>query len=251
MYKRKYLAPAILLAAASYPFCAIADPIVNGLHFSGDVTISTDPTTGNGTLTWDTVTGQSYTFTVDAASGDLSFLTGGGTAKNIGTATAPINTSINIPDFLTFVNDPNLSFTLTYVFGGIDGTAGCSANPATFTPGTVCSPAGTPYNLQDLVSTLGNNTSSASFVVEGVLDNSGTDTPASITFSSASTGKSLEQILFDQENGIPDTITFGAQLITGTSTPPTVPEPATSSLMLGAGLVLVGCMFRNRHRRTR
>lgn len=250
MKGRKYLAPAIFVAAASIPLCASATTINNGLHFSGDVTISTDPMTGNGTLTFDNVTGQNYTFTIDAASGNLSGLTGGGTAKPIGSVTAPINTKIDIPDFLTFVNNPNLSFTLTYVFGGIDGTGGCSADPNTYVPGTTCSPAGTPYNLQDLVSTLGNKTSSASFVVEGILVDGSTQTPASITFSSADTGESLEQILNDQEHGISDTITFGAQLIAGSSTTPSVAEPATSSLMLGAGLVLVGCMFRNRNRRT-
>lgn len=250
MNGRKYLAPAIFFAAASIPFCASATTINNALHFSGDVTISTDTNTGNGTLTFDNVTGQNYTFTIDAASGSLGGLTGGGTAKTIGSISAPINTPVNIPDFLTFANNPNLSFTLTYVFGGIDGPGGCSANSAVFVPGNTCSPSGTPYNLQDLDSTLGNKTSSASFVVEGILVDGNSQAPASITFSSADTGESLEQILNDQEHGISDTITFGAQLIAGTVTMPSVAEPATSSLMLGAGLVLVGCMFRNRNRRT-
>lgn len=250
MQREIYLASAIVIAAATFPINAIADPIMNGLHFSGDVTITTNTSTGAGTLTWDNVAGQPYTFTVDAASGNLSFLTGGGTAKPIGSATAPINTKVDIPDFLTFQNDPNLSFTLTYVFGGVDGTGGCSANTSTFVPGSICSPAGTPFNLQDLVNANGQNTSSASFVVEGFLVENGTDVAASITFSSADTGKSFEQILNDQEHGIPDTITFGAQLTAGT---PSVAEPATSSLMLGAGLLLIGSVFRkrNRDRRTR
>lgn len=249
MSYKNYRAQAILVAAAAFPFCLSATTINNGFHFSGDVTITTNTTTGAGTLTFDDVAGQDYTFTVDEASGTLSSLTGGGNEMTIGTTTAPVNTNIDIPDFLTFVNDPNLSFTLTYVYAGVDGTSGCSANPSNFTPGSTCSPAGSPYNLQDLVSTLGNQTSSASFVVSGYLDNGGVDTPASITFSSADTGESYEQILYDQEHGVPDTITYGAQLIEGSSSTSATPEPATSSLMVGAGLVLIGCAFR-RNRRT-
>lgn len=247
---KSYRAPAIFLAAAAFPFCLSASSITNGLHFSGDVTITTNTTTGAGTLTFDDVAGQDYTFTIDDASGTLAGLTGGGNEKTIGTANAPVNTAIDIPDFLTFVNNPNLSFTLTYVYAGVDGTGGCSANPSNFTPGNTCSPAGSPYNLQDLVSTLGQNTSSASFVVSGQLIDNGVAENASITFSSADTGESYEQILYDQEHGVPDTITYGAQLNVSPATTSATPEPATSSLMMGAGLVLVGCMFR-RNRRTR
>lgn len=250
MNLKSYRAPAIFLAAAAFPFCLSASSITNGLFFSGDVTITTNTSTGAGTLTFDDVAGQAYTFTVDSATGTLTGLTGGGNEINIGTTTAPVNTAVNIPDFLTFVNTPDLSFTLTYVYAGVDATAGCSANPANFTPGNTCSPAGTPYNLQDLVNTLGEKTSSASFVVSGDLIDNGVSDAASITFSSADTGESYEQILYDQEHGVPDTITYGAQLNVSPVTTSATPEPATSSLMMGAGLVLVGCMFR-RNRRTR
>lgn len=245
MHHRQPRAFAMLLAAAAFPICATATTINGGLHFSGDVTISTNTTTGEGFLTWDDVASQTYTFTIDSGTGDLSGLSGGGSEADINSSIAPINTPIDIPDFLTFVNDSGLSFTLTYVYGGVDGTAGCSDNPSNFTPGDTCSPAGTPYNLQDLVNSLGQDTSSASFVVEGFLVDGGTDTPANITFSSADTGKSYEQILLDQSNGTADVITYGAQLNTGA-----VPEPGTS-LMVGAGFVLLGCLLRHRNRRAR
>src|SRR5579872_477254 len=100
----KYLAPAMFIAAAVLPVCATADPITGGVHFSGDVTISTNLNTGAGTLVFDNVASQPYTFTVNSASGDLAGLSGGGTDATFGTDTAPINTTVNIPDFLTFVN---------------------------------------------------------------------------------------------------------------------------------------------------
>jgi hypothetical protein len=88
---------------------------------------------------------------------------------------------------------------------------------------------GTPFNLNDIAP---NGTdSSATFVVAGYLVSGGTDTPATVTFTASSTGKSLEQLLNDQENGTADVITYGAQLQTVVG-----PEPSTkNSLMLGAG----------------
>ncbi len=252
--QNKCLTTALLVTAAAFPISATATSITGSLYFSGDVTITTDVNTGAGTLTFDDVTGETYTFTIDAGSGDLATLTGGGNEATIGTTTAPVNTVIDIPDFLTFVNDPGLTFTLTYVYGGIDPTSACVASQTGFNLGATCSPPGTPYNLQDIGST--NPTppatpqyiSSASFVVAGDLVEGGTDTPATISFSSTDVAESFEQILYDQQHGTPDTITYGAQLNAGAAM---VPEPATSSLMLGAGLVLVGSMFRNRNRRTR
>lgn len=237
--RTSYWIGAIITAVALFPAGASADTIVGDLQFSGDVTLTT--TLGEGTLSFDMVTGESYDFTIDGGSGFFSGLTGGGDAATFGAATAPIDTAVDIPDFLTFVNSP-VTFTLTYVYGGVDPPTGCSDVVANEANGNLCSPPGTPFNLEDIAP---NGTdSSATFVVAGNLVDNGTNTPATITFTASSTGKSLEQLLYDQEHGTADIITYGAQLVS------VAPEPSTYySMMLGAGFLLAGSMFRRRKTR--
>jgi hypothetical protein len=246
MTRTRSLIGAIITVAALFPAGASATTIVGSLFFSGDVTLTTDdnpmsPTFGDGTLTFDPVMGQSYDFTVDDGMGFFSGLTGGGDAATFGAANAPVSTTpnVNIP-FLTFVNSP-VTFSITNVFPGVDGTGGCSDNVANEANGNICTPAGTPFNLQDIAPD--GTDSSATFVVYGNLISGGMDTPATITFTASSTGKSLEQLLFDQEHGTADVITYGAQLQT------IAPEPATHSLMLAACFLLAGSMFRRRKTR--
>jgi hypothetical protein len=231
---------AAALSVGILPMSVSAATISGGIHFSGDVTITT--TGGNGLLTFDFLPSpnQTHTMTIDNGSGFFAGLSGFGNETDFGSVVAPVNTTIDIPTTLDFTNTPD-TFTMTYVYGGIDGLAGCSDNTAHEADGNVCTPAGTPYNLQD-ISPNGTN-SSATFVVAGYLVDGGTNNPATITFTAASTGKSFEQILHDQENGIADTITYGAQLQT------VAPEPGTQSLMLGAALLLAGGMLRRRKTR--
>ena len=235
----------ITAAAALFPAGATANTIVGSLHFSGDLTLTTDDnpmdaTFGDGTLTFDMVMGQSYDFTVDNGTGFFSGLTGGGNAATFGRGDRPVSNTPNVDiPFLTFVNSP-VTFSITNVFPGVDGTGGCSAIVANEANGNLCTPANTPFNLEDIAP---NGTdSSATFVLAGNLISGGTDA-ATITFTAASTGKSLEQLLFDQEHGTADVITYGAQLVT------LAPEPATFPLMLGAGFLLAGSMFRRRKTR--
>jgi hypothetical protein len=236
MYKKPRMVPAILFAAAVFPLCAIAGPLNGGINFSGDVTVTTNTTTGAGTLTFNQVAGQTYTFVIDSATGDFAGLSGGGKASTIGTSIAPVDTPLDIPDFLMFNNDPTLSFTLTYVYAGVDNPAGCFLPAA---PGVTCTPPNTPYNLQDLAA----NNASASFVVQGFLLKNGVESPATVTFTAASTGESFQDLLANQAAGGSNKITYGAQLITIAS----APEPATySSIMLGGILVLAGVIRRRR-----
>jgi len=231
---------AIAAVVIALPLSVSADTITGGIHFSGDVTITSPG--GVGLLSPDSLPtpNEAYNFTVDDGSGYFAGLNGFGNGTTFGSATAPIDTPVNIPDFLTFQNTPD-TFTLTYVFGGVDGTAGCSAVVANAADGNTCSPPGSPYNLQDIQPN--GQDSSATFVVEGVLMDGATANPATITFTAASTGKSLEQLLNDQENGLADVITYGAQLQT------VAPEPGTPSLMLGACLLLAGGMLRRKKTR--
>jgi hypothetical protein len=242
MSQKTSIVTALAAVVFASPACIFADTITGGIHFSGDVTISTIFTIGKLSFNSLPSPNSAYTFTVDNGSGFFAGLTGFGNASNLSSLIAPINTPVDIADFLTFQDTPD-TFTLTYVYGGVDGTAGCTDILANAAPGNTCSPANTPYNLQDLAPN-GEN-SSATFVVAGFIVDGTTDNPATITFTAASTGKSYEQILNDQENGIADVITYGAQL----QTSPAVPEPTTTSLMLGACLLLAGGMFRRRKTR--
>jgi hypothetical protein len=235
MSHAKSVITAIAAVVISFPICVSANTISGGIHFSGDVTIST--VGGAGMLSFDALPSSAFTFTVDNGTGFFTGLSGFGNDMNFSSITAPIDTVVDIPDFLTFQNTPD-TFTLTEVFGGVDGTAGCSDLVAHEANGNICSPTGTPFNLQDIAPN-GTN-SSASFVVTGFLLDGGTENPATITFSSASTGNSFEQILHDQENGVADVITYGAQLQTF------APEPESTYLMLGACLLLAGGMLRRK-----
>ena len=241
----KYVLPlpvAMIAVVASFPFSAVANSLSGGLHFSGDLTITTDtnpssPTFGAGTITFNDVTATTHTFTIDSGTGDFGGFSGQGDEKTIGTASAPIDTLVNIADFLTFVSSP-VTFTLTEVYGGVDPPAGCSANVALEANGNLCSPFGTPFNLQDIAPNGTNST--ASFVVLGFLTSNGTNTPAIITFTAASTGKSFERLLSDQQAGLADTITYGAQLQA------LAPEPSTWRFMLAGCLLMAFGIFRRR-----
>jgi hypothetical protein len=178
------------------------------------------------------------TFTVDSGNGFFAGLGGFGDEADFGSVAAPVNTMVNIPE-LTFTDTLD-TFVLTEVFSGIDSPLGCSDVVANAASGNTCTPPGTPYNLQDLAPS-GQN-SSATFVVTGYILDGATQNPATITFTAASTGKSFEQILLDQENGVADVITFGAQLQTFAVSP----EPGTPTLMLGACLLLAGVIFRRK-----
>ncbi len=244
MSHTKSLTAALAAMAAIFPICATANSITGGIHFTGDVTLTTDidpssPDYGDGLLTFNPQPSPNtaYTFNVDNASGSLSSLEGVyGNEATLGAAAEPIDTPLDVADFLTFAGS-STTFTLTYVYAGVDSAAGCSDVVADEANGNLCSPAGTPFNLEDIAPN-GTN-SQASFVVSGDIVSGGVGTPAIITFSAASTGKSFEQILNDQENGIADVITYGAQLNV-------VPEPRADFLMLGACLMLAGTIFRRK-----
>ncbi len=237
----KFVVAAIASMVVAFPMCLSANTITGGIHFSGDVTISTSG--GNGLLTFDFLPppNNAFTFSVDNGTGFFAGLSGFGDESAFGAASAPVNTMVNIPE-LTFSNTPD-TFVLTEVFAGVDSPLGCSDVVANAANGNTCTPPGTPFNLQDIAPN-GQN-SSATFVVQGYVLDGGTQNPAMITFTAASTGKSFEQILNDQANGKADVITFGAQLQT-TGTIAQTPEPGTTSLMLGAGLLLAGGMFRRK-----
>jgi hypothetical protein len=149
--------------------------------------------------------------------------------------------SLNVPMFMTFNAAPNISITLTFLFPGIDGTAGCSFTPAQAASGQQCTPnlpAQSPYNLQNTSAT----SSTASFNILGTEVDTTTGNTISVTgeFSTVFTNQNYEQILATVEGGGTVTTSFAGQLAT-------VPEPGTLvELMLGLGVIGISVASRRR-----
>ncbi len=157
----------------------------------------------------------------------------GGTILNITNAAEPINTMVNVPDFMTFNGASNLSFTLTELLGGTFGA--CPAPPPV--AGQTCTPPGTPYNLTNLTPT----SSSAAFTVNGyVVDtkNPGVQTPFFGIFTTQFANESLQSVVSAIETGGTVDATYSAQFITSPVTG--TPEPGTMFSLLAGGLLLVG-----------
>ncbi len=161
-----------------------------------------------------------------------------GTIMDLNSTAEPINTQVNVPNFMTFAAAPNLSFTLTELLGGTQGA--CPGPPPA--PGQSCTPTGTPYNLNNLTA----NSSSAGFTVNGyVVDTNhpGTQTSFSGLFTTQFANESLQQVIQTIETGGKLDATFSAQFI---ATP--TPEPGTIFTLCGGGLLMLGMRaFRKRN----
>lgn len=149
-----------------------------------------------------------------------------------------------VTDFMVFSADPDISVTFTELFAGIDGAAGCAANPPA--AGQVCTPnvpAESPFNLQNTSAT----SSSASFQIEGFEIDSATDDTIPIigTFTTPFTNMNFQQILTAVENGQTITTSFAAQFATIAQ----IPEPGTTGLVLLTGIPAALIIQRKRKRR--
>jgi hypothetical protein len=151
----------------------------------------------------------------------------------------PVDTPFVLPNFLTI---GGLNFTLTFIPGGTAGSALCGAPEAA---GQQCTPPGSPFNLFNTSS----NTSTASFNVLGTVSD-GTGNPANFVgvFSTqftplkTPTGGSYQDILQQlATQGFVDASYSASFSFTA------VPEPGTTSLLLG-GLACVAANFWRRRR---
>ena len=164
-----------------------------------------------------------------------------GTQGDIQNITNPPDATgpLNVPLFMTFNVAPNLSITLTFLFPGIDGSAGCSATPPA--AGQQCTPnlpAMAPYNLQNTSAT----SSTASFNILGTEVDTTTGNTIAVTgeFSTVFTSMNFQQVLATVEGGGTVTTAFAGQLAT-------VPEPSTLvELMLGLGVIGISVASRKR-----
>lgn len=158
-----------------------------------------------------------------------------GAILDLNTATEPINTPLNIPDFMTFAGAPNLSFTLTELLGG--SSPACAIPPSLPAPGQACSPTGTPYNLTNFTA----NSSTASFAVDGfVIDsnNPSVQTAFSGVFSTPFVNESFQQVLEAVLSGGKVDATYSAQFTTSPVTG--TPEPGTIFTLCAGGLLMLG-----------
>lgn len=213
--------------------------ILNGtLNIGGNVTISA---AGGGSIAFNLLPGSlTQTFNVNTSFGSFAPETGGTGTETVtlSAAAEPINVILTPPiaNFLTFASDPNLSFTLTEVLGGVFSPLTCGGTPA---PGQTCSPAGTPFNLSN-----GSGTASASFDIVGffVTANDGVQTPARGEFSASFTSSFFQDLLAGIAT-TPQVIPYGAQFVTTA-----VPEPVYGLLtgVFGAMLMALGGTMRRR-----
>ena len=221
------------------PLTMNANLITGVLNFTGAANIT------EGTVGFD---GHVFSITPGANTQVGGFVALAGTAGTIIDLSNPpdaTGVALDVPDFITFNSAPNISITLTFLFPGIEGAAGCSLDPSTAAAGQVCTPDVPDQSPVNLVNT---STSSAfaSIGVAGIEVDSSTNTSIPIvgTFSTPFSNENFQEILDTIFSGGTVTTSFSAQFSTVTATP----EPGTSSLLLiGIGVAGIGLLvYRKR-----
>jgi hypothetical protein len=227
MKKGVYLA---LLAVTCAPWIAKADLITGVMNATGIANISL------GTIGFE----ESELFiNSPAAAQQGGFTALAGTTAGIENLTDPVIGgsepvgALDVPDFITFAADPDISITLTYLFPGIDGAAGCTASPAA--AGQQCTPDlpdQSPFDLQDTST----SSSTASFELLGLeIDSSTGDTiPIIGTFTTPFAAQTFQDLLATVAAGGTVTTSFSAEFAT-------TPEPSSAiELILGVILLEAG-----------
>ncbi|MFL6450501.1 MAG: PEP-CTERM sorting domain-containing protein [Bryobacteraceae bacterium] len=172
--------------------------------------------------------------------GSFAGLTGGTIMSLTG---GPATGSVNVPNFMSFnagVATP-VTFDLTFIAPGVGNQASCASS----TPGSLCTPNGSPFTLLQLTS----STVVASLQLNGVAYTGSAATGSSATTGVFSTqtviGGTLPAIIAALNSGQALTgITYSASFIANPTASP-VPEPA-SMLLMGLGLAGAGLVARRK-----
>jgi hypothetical protein len=209
--------------------------------FSGTVSMGFPPIVTSGVVDGN---GDSALFDATSAStGSFLPIVGSTvTVADLSSATAPVGTTVSVP-FITFSAEPGWTITLTELEGGVDGSAGCLIPIGLAAAGQICSPTGSPFNLQNE----GANQVSVSFSFLGTAaDGSGIGASAVAgTFSTTFSDTNYQTLLADLTDG--DAIVSNAEATIGV-TP--IPEPSSlSMLLLGTGLLVTSLVHRRYQRR--
>lgn len=168
--------------------------------------------------------------------GSFAGLTGGNIMSLTG---GPATGNVSVPDFISFnqgVTAP-ITFDLTYIAPGVGTAAACGSS----TPGSICTPNGSPFTLVQLTS----DTVVASLQLNGNAYTGTSANGSSLTRGVFSTqtviGGSLPEIIGRLNNGETLTgITYSASFAASPA-----PEPASLFLM-GLGLAGAGLIARKR-----
>jgi hypothetical protein len=215
--------------------------------FSGGVSMGFPPIVTSGTVDG---SGDSSLFEITSAS-TSSFAPLSGsmvTVHDLDASQQPVGSTsgpgLPLANFITFAAESGWSISLTELFAGTEGLAGCT-DPT----GTQCTPANSPFDLinegagQVLVGFAFSGTAT-----DGMGDISQVDGTFSTTFSDTS----FQAILADLDAG--DAIVSSASATIGiipiSQTPQTgVPEPGSLSMLLfGSGLLASGIVLRRYNR---
>jgi len=245
----------VLSAALIVPLVLNAGPIIGTLDLSShgteviavngtdiDFDYGGGVTTGFPPIATGPVTGSGDTalFDITAASTDsFSGLVGDTvTVADLNSTQQPVGTTVGPGYPLNFIQLPNgWIITLTEIYGGVDGTAGCSSTAA----GGICTPAGSPFNLQNEAG----NQVLVGFAFTGTIsDGLGDTSYMNGTFSTTLSSTNINAILTDLDAG--EAIVSAA---TGSIAVSPVPEPSSIVMILLGGVLTTSSVIGRRVRR--
>ena len=239
----------LLLVAAFAGLTSVASnaAVIGSFNLSGDIFVN-----GISSLTWTNPMGVSSMATISEATGIYSGLNGQNvTIETLNSSTDPTSapgaSGPGFPDtlFIVFPTSSGLaSLNINTIYGGVDGSAQCSATPSAGPPAQVCTPAlptgFSPFNLE-------NNPPSTSITSTGSFAFSGdvAAMPQATWVANFTTQFTVPYQTVLAELGPSGTGTVSdAYSATFTVSSP-VPETSTLSMLgLGFGLILISRVAR-------